>query len=134
MATIEIKGGKDPAGALERLGAMQKSFEATPAQCVNFLVAGVVTAEMRKRLDQMGLVKVFPARLSGTRRREVDRVHQRSVSLHCTDYQVARVVGLYPPWSHGGVERACPNRVCGTIDRFGGVCYAPRSIGRVRGR
>ena len=27
MATIEIKGGKDPAGALERLGAMQKSFE-----------------------------------------------------------------------------------------------------------
>ena len=59
VATIEIKGGKDPAGALERLGAMQKSFEATPAQCVNFLVAGVVTAEMRKRLDQMGLVKVF---------------------------------------------------------------------------
>ena len=30
VATIEIKGGKDPAGALERLGAMQKSFEATP--------------------------------------------------------------------------------------------------------
>ena len=26
VATIEIKGGKDPAGALERLGAMQMSF------------------------------------------------------------------------------------------------------------
>ena len=58
-ATIEIKGGKDPAGALERLGAMQKSFEATPPDCVNFLVAGVVTPEMRARLDQMGVVKVF---------------------------------------------------------------------------
>ncbi len=58
-ATIEIKGGKDPAGALERLGAMQKSFEATPPDCVNFLVAGVITPEMRARLDQMGVVKVF---------------------------------------------------------------------------
>ena len=58
-ATIEIKGGKDPAGALERLGAMQKSFEATPPGCVNFLVAGVVTSEMRARLDQMGVVKVY---------------------------------------------------------------------------
>ena len=58
-ATIEIKGGKDPAGALERLGAMQKSFEATPPGCVNFLVAGVVTPEMRTRLDQMGVVKVY---------------------------------------------------------------------------
>lgn len=59
VATIEIKGGKDPAGALERLGAMQKSFEATPAHCTNFLVAGVVTQEMRNRLDQIGRVKVF---------------------------------------------------------------------------
>ena len=58
-ATIEIKGGKDPAGALERLGAMQKSFEATPPGCVNMLVAGVVTTEMRTRLSQMGVVKVF---------------------------------------------------------------------------
>ena len=58
-ATIEIKGGKDPAGALERLGAMQKSFEDTPADCVNFLVAGVVTPEMRARLNQIGVVKVF---------------------------------------------------------------------------
>ena len=59
VATIEIKGGKDPSGALERLGAMQKSFEATPPNCVNMLIAGVITAEMRSRLDQMGVEKVF---------------------------------------------------------------------------
>ena len=59
VATIEIKGGKDPAGALERLGAMQKSFEATPTGCVNFLIAGVVTPEMSARLEQMGSVKVY---------------------------------------------------------------------------
>ena len=59
IATIEIKGGKDPAGALERLGAMQKSFEETPGSCQNFLVAGVITPEMRSRLDNLGNVKVY---------------------------------------------------------------------------
>ena len=59
VATIEIKGGKDPAGALERLGAMRKSFAETPAGCVNILIAGVVTPEMKTRLDQMGVVKVY---------------------------------------------------------------------------
>ncbi len=59
VATIEIKGGKDPAGALERLGAMRKSFAETPAGCTNILIAGVVTAEMRARLDEIGVVKVF---------------------------------------------------------------------------
>ena len=59
VATIEIKGGKDPAGALERLGAMQKSFEETPPNCVNMLVAGVITPEMESRLENMGVSKVF---------------------------------------------------------------------------
>ena len=59
IATIEIKGGRDPAGALERLGAMTKSFAATPPGCVNFLVAGVITPEMQARLDEMGNVKVY---------------------------------------------------------------------------
>ena len=59
VATIEIKGGRDPAGALERLGAARKSFEATPPGCTNFLIAGVVTKEMRRRLDVMGNVKTF---------------------------------------------------------------------------
>ena len=59
VTTVEIKGGKDPAGALERLGAVQKSFDATPAGCVNILVAGVITREMRNRLTDLGVVKVF---------------------------------------------------------------------------
>lgn len=59
VATIEIKGGKDPAGALERLGAMQKSFEETPPGCVNMLIAGVITPEMESRLESMGVTKVF---------------------------------------------------------------------------
>lgn len=59
LATIEIKGGTDPAGALERLGAMMKSFDETPPGCVNFLIAGVVTNEMQARLEQIGVVKTF---------------------------------------------------------------------------
>ena len=46
ISTIEIKGGTDPAGALERLDAIQKSFEQTPPGCVNILIAGVITGEM----------------------------------------------------------------------------------------
>ncbi len=59
IATIEVKGGRDPAGALERLGAMTKSFAETPPGCVNFLVAGVITTEMRTRLEAIGSVKVY---------------------------------------------------------------------------
>ena len=59
LATIEIKGGTDPAGALERLGAMMKSFKETPPGCVNFLVAGIVTDKMQFRLEQIGVVKTF---------------------------------------------------------------------------
>lgn len=59
IATIEIKGGRDPAGALERLGAMTKSFAETPPGCVNFLIAGVITPEMQSRLNAMGNVKVY---------------------------------------------------------------------------
>lgn len=59
VATIEVKGGRDPAGALERLGAMTKSFKETPPDCVNFLVAGIITTEMKKRLDAIGNVKVY---------------------------------------------------------------------------
>ena len=38
---------------------MAKSFAETPPGCVNFLIAGVVTPEMRARLDGMGDVKVY---------------------------------------------------------------------------
>ena len=59
ISTIEIKGGTDPAGALERLGAVQKSFEATPPGSDNLLIAGIVTAEMEQRLNSLGIRKYF---------------------------------------------------------------------------
>ena len=55
---IEIKGGKDPAGARERLGAVKKTFDEAPAGCDNFLIAGVVTPTMREGLEKMP-IKVF---------------------------------------------------------------------------
>ncbi len=54
--TIEIKGGMDPAGALERLGAIKKSFDQTPARVENIAILGVVTPAMRAELDQMRIV------------------------------------------------------------------------------
>ena len=59
VATIEVKSGTDPAGALERLGAIQKSFSETPARSRNFAVLGVVTPEMRRRLDDMQVARDF---------------------------------------------------------------------------
>ena len=59
VSTIEIKGGKDPAGALERLGSIQKSFKETPAGCINILVAGIITNEMGERLAGLGIVKTY---------------------------------------------------------------------------
>ena len=59
VVTIEVKGGRDPAGALERLGAVQKSFAETPVQCKNFLVAGVITQEMGNRLNALNIEKSF---------------------------------------------------------------------------
>ena len=58
-ATIEVKSGTDPAGALERLGAMQRSFAATPVRAQNFAVLGVVTPEMRRRLNEMAVARHF---------------------------------------------------------------------------
>lgn len=51
--TIEIKGGTDPAGALERLGAIKKSFDQTPARTENVAILGVVTPAMREELNKM---------------------------------------------------------------------------------
>ena len=56
---VEVKGGKDPAGALERLGAVKKTFDETPVGCKDFLIAGVVTPTMRERLDEMRMERDF---------------------------------------------------------------------------
>ncbi len=50
---IEVKGGKDRAGAMERLGAIKNTFDEAPVSCKNFLIAGVITATMRERLGEM---------------------------------------------------------------------------------
>lgn len=54
--TIEIKGGTDPAGALERLGAIKKSFDQTPARTENIAILGVVTHAMRAELNEMKII------------------------------------------------------------------------------
>ena len=59
ISTIEIKSGTDPAGARERLGAIRKSFENTPAQSKNFLVLGVTTPSMREGLKDIRITKWF---------------------------------------------------------------------------
>lgn len=54
VGVIEIKSGLDPAGALERLGAMFKSFENTLAEypdAVTILIASCITKEVEKRLN-----------------------------------------------------------------------------------
>lgn len=58
-ATIEIKSGTDPAGALERLGAIEKSFAETPVRSSNYAVLGVVTPEMRRRLEGIRIAEYF---------------------------------------------------------------------------
>ena len=59
VSTVEIKSGTDPAGALERLGAIQKSFDQTPARSRNFAVLGIVTQAMRSRLDELNVARDF---------------------------------------------------------------------------
>ena len=71
---VEIKGGIDPAGALERLGAANQSASAALAsnpRCKNFLVAGAITSAMQSRLEQerlferyFGLVELLSSAIS----------------------------------------------------------------------
>jgi hypothetical protein len=60
LATVEIKGGIDPAGALERYGAAKKSFEhavGTTSRCRNFYLTGVLTPEVESRIAKDRLVE-----------------------------------------------------------------------------
>lgn len=53
-AGIEVKAGLDPAGALERLGAMLKSFEhvlSEDTSAETILIASCITDEVQKRLN-----------------------------------------------------------------------------------
>lgn len=73
VGVIEIKAGLDPAGALERLGAMLKSFENTLAEypnAVTILVASCLTEEADARLDASMVVrqKYFTTRITANDR------------------------------------------------------------------
>lgn len=60
LAVIEIKGGVDPAGALERYGAAKKSFDHSreeSAHCRNFYCVAVQTEECDARIKKDSLVE-----------------------------------------------------------------------------
>ncbi len=59
VSTVEIKSGTDPAAALERLGAIQKSFDQTPIRSRNLAVLGIVTPAMRSRLNELHVTRDF---------------------------------------------------------------------------
>jgi hypothetical protein len=59
IAVIEIKGGTDPAGALERLGAIKKSFDHARREnprVITILMVSCVTREMGTRLTDDSLI------------------------------------------------------------------------------
>ncbi len=59
VATIEVKYGLDPAGALERYGAAKKSFEEAVrenSRVMNVYLPSMITPEVRRRIDDDRLV------------------------------------------------------------------------------
>jgi hypothetical protein len=62
IAVVEIKGGIDPAGALERYGAATKSFQHALKEnqkCKNFFLSAVYTQELQNRIQGDRLVEKF---------------------------------------------------------------------------
>ena len=74
---IDVKGGKDPAGALEFLGAVKKTCPETPVDCRNFLVVGATTSTMRGRLSEMPMAKRCAiARATGNENEWLEFLHE----------------------------------------------------------
>lgn len=62
VAVVEIKGGIDPAGALERYGAATKSFQSALREnqkCRNFFLSAVYTTELENRIATDRLVEKY---------------------------------------------------------------------------
>jgi hypothetical protein len=62
VGVIEVKGGADPAGALERYGAAKKSFEESRrnnAQVKTILVASCITSEVQTRIQQDSTISLY---------------------------------------------------------------------------
>lgn len=61
LSVVEVKGGTDPAAALERLGAIKKSFDHARKEnkrVETILVVSCITEEMGKRLKKDKLINV----------------------------------------------------------------------------
>ena len=61
-AVIEVKGGADPAGALERLGAIKKSFEQARKDnpgVTTILNISCITPELKERLEEDKLIDLI---------------------------------------------------------------------------
>lgn len=89
VGVIEIKAGIDPAGALERLGAMEKSFTNTLDEypdAVTILVASCITEEMEKRLGASMLVrqKFITSQITSSGREQRKFVNHLRKILHLT--------------------------------------------------
>ena len=62
LGVLEIKGGTDPAGALERYGAAKKSFEKTLQDAPNartILIASCITSEVQKRIAKDSTISQY---------------------------------------------------------------------------
>jgi hypothetical protein len=62
VAAIEVKGGADPAGALERYGAAKKSFEEArrnDPDVTTILVASCITTEVDTRIQQDPIISSY---------------------------------------------------------------------------
>jgi hypothetical protein len=62
LVTVEIKGGIDPAGALERYGAATKSFRhaiKSSPRCKNYYLGAVNTPELERRINDDRLVEKY---------------------------------------------------------------------------
>ncbi|MFE1747571.1 XcyI family restriction endonuclease [Coleofasciculus sp. H7-2] len=62
VGVIEVKGGADPAGALERYGAAKKSFEEAfrrNSQVKTILVASCITSEVHTRIQNDSTISTY---------------------------------------------------------------------------
>ncbi|MGF1673024.1 MAG: XcyI family restriction endonuclease, partial [Rivularia sp. (in: cyanobacteria)] len=62
VGVIEIKGGTDPAGALERYGAAKKSFEEAlriNPEVKTILVASCITTEVNTRIENDSTISTY---------------------------------------------------------------------------
>ncbi len=81
IAVIEVKGGTDSAGALERYGAAKKSFEKTlhvSPKAKTIFISNSLTAEVKERLRRdQSVTKYFNL---------VEVLHASETSEQCLDY------------------------------------------------